>query len=443
MKKILTFLSVILFVNAQPSHSKDFGASSFELDNGMQVLVIPNTKVSAVSHMVWYRVGAIDEPLGKSGIAHFLEHIMFKGTPRYEKGAFSKIISKSGGDDNAFTSYDYTAYYQNISRSKLEMVMDMEADRMDNLLFDKKEILTERDVVIEERSSRVDNKPQSLIAEQMRSALYRNHPYGTPLIGWKHEIASLTLEDAKDWYEKYYAPNNAILVVSGDITKDELKPLAEKYYGKAKPKEIPKRVNVKEPEPLSAINVTLHDEKVAHPEWRRYYLAPSQNTSDKEHSFPLILLSYILGESNTSRLYQNLVVDKQVATSISTYYNDLQLGKSIFTIYAMPSEKSNLKIIEKEIENQIGDIIENGVTKDELERAKKALIAETIYAREDLKTLAYLFGQMMVVGVGMDYANDWEKNVDKVSSKQVQNAAREVLQHDKSVTGYLLPEDKK
>ncbi|PIR39004.1 MAG: peptidase M16 [Alphaproteobacteria bacterium CG11_big_fil_rev_8_21_14_0_20_39_49] len=441
MKKIFSFIIIILLgFYPKVSIAKSFGAKGFTLDNGMQVVVIPNTKVSAVSHMVWYKIGAVDEPLGKSGIAHFLEHLMFKGTTRYGKGEFSKTIAKSGGDDNAFTGYDYTAYFQNISRDKLELVMDMESDRMENLILDEKEVLTERDVILEERSARVDNKPSSVIAEQMRAALYRNHPYGTPLIGWRHEIAALTPEDAQNWYDKYYAPNNAVLVVSGDITEKELKPLAEKYYGKIKTKKTPQRIMVSEPtDNFAAINISLADEKVTRPEWSRYYIAPSLNTDEKGMTYPLVLLSYILAESDTGRLYQNLVVEQEIAVSVSGYYNDLQLGESFFGIYAIPSDKSNIEQIEKEIEKQIENIKQNGVTEDELKRAKNALIAETIYAREDLKTLAYLYGQMMATGVGMEYADNWEKNIEKVTAKQVQDAAMEVLQIDRSVTGYLTP----
>jgi zinc protease len=421
------------------SRADSFGASSFTLDNGMQVVVIPNTKVPAVSHMVWYKTGAIDEPLGKSGIAHFLEHLMFKGTPRYGKGEFSKIVARSGGNDNAFTSYDYTAYFQNIARNKLELVMDMESDRMENLILDENEVLKERDVILEERSSRIDNQPESLLPEQMMVALYKNHPYGTPLIGWRHEMEALSLEDAKSWYDKYYAPNNAILIVSGDITEKELKPLAEKYYGKIKPKQTPKRIMVKEPNPISPINLSLADEKVALPQWKRYYLAPSQNTQNKEHAFPLTLLSYILGDSNTSRLYQDLVVEKQIAVSIGSSYDDLQLGESIFSINATPADKSSIEEVQKEIELQIQNIKENGVTEQELKRAKKALIADTIYAREDLKTLAYFYGQIMAVGVGMEYADNWEKNINNVTSKQIQLVANEVLKLEGSVTGVLKP----
>ena len=441
MKKIFSMLIIILLMHSSgDAFAKGFGAKGFTLGNGMQVVVIPNTKVSAVSHMVWYKIGAVDEPLGKSGIAHFLEHLMFKGTPRYGKGEFSKTVAKSGGNDNAFTGYDYTAYFQNISRDKLELVMDMESDRMENLIIEEKEVLTERDVVLEERSSRVDNKPSSVIREQMRAALYRNHPYGTPLIGWRHEIASLTLKDAKDWYDKYYAPNNAILVVSGDITEKELRPLAEKHYGKIKIKETPMRVMVTEPmDNFSAIKISHTDDKVTRPEWSKYYLAPSQNTDKKEHTYPLVLLSYILAESDTSRLYQNLVVEKQIAASVSSYYNDLQLGESFFGIYATPSDKSSLKEVEKEIEEQIKSIQEKGVSEEELKRAKKALIAETIYAREDLKTLAYLYGQVMASGLGMEFVDNWEGNINKVSVKQVQQAAKEVFQTEKSVTGYLKP----
>lgn len=440
MKNIQIFIILLSFIVLPlQSRADSFGASHFTLNNGMQVVVIPNNKVPAVSHMVWYKTGAKDEPLGKSGIAHFLEHLMFKGTPRYGKGEFSKIVARAGGNDNAFTSQDYTAYFQNIARNKLELVMDMESDRMENLIIDENEVLKERDVILEERSARVDNEPASLLAEQMKAALYKNHPYGTPLIGWRHEMATLTHQDAKSWYDKYYAPNNAILIVSGDISEKELKPLAEKYYGKIKAKLTPERIKVSEPKPISPINLSFADEKVTRLQWSRYYLSPSQNTQNKEHTFPLTLLSYILGDSNTSRLYQDLVVEKQIAASIGSSYDDLQLGEAIFSISATPADKSSIEEVQKEIEMQIQNIKENGVTQQELKRAKNALIADTIYAREDLKTLAYFYGQIMAIGVGMEYADSWEKNINNVTSKQIQEAASEVLKLEGSVTGVLKP----
>jgi zinc protease len=207
-------------------------ATEFTLSNGMQVVVIPDHRAPVVTHMVWYRVGAADEPRGKSGIAHFLEHLMFKSTEKIASGEFSRIVSRMGGQDNAFTSQDATAYFQRIHKDRLGEVMAMEADRMVNLRLTEHEVLTERDVILEERRSRVENNPQAVLDEQMNAVLYYSHTYGIPVIGWEHEIARLTREDALSFYKHHYAPNNAILVVSGDVTPEEVRRLAEETYGK-------------------------------------------------------------------------------------------------------------------------------------------------------------------------------------------------------------------
>ena len=222
-----------------PAQAKN-RASHFTLKNGMEVVVIPDHRAPEVTHMVWYRVGSADEMPGRSGIAHFLEHLMFKGTDKIARGAFSKIISRNGGQDNAFTSQDTTSYHQRVAKNRLPLVMEMEADRMTNLKLLNEDVLTEREVIIEERRSRVDNSPQSILNEEMLSALYQSHPYGIPVIGWHHEMAKLSRDYAFEFYNNFYAPNNAILVVAGDVTADEVKKLAEKFY-----EPIPKRPDVK------------------------------------------------------------------------------------------------------------------------------------------------------------------------------------------------------
>ena len=440
MKLVIFILS--FFVITQGANAKGIEAEDFRLNNGMQVVVITNTKVPAVSHMVWYKAGSQDEEAGQSGIAHFLEHLMFKGTKKVGKGQFSKLIAKAGGNDNAFTSSDYTAYFQNIARGELELVMGLEADRMKNLIFDEEEVFKERDVILEERSSRIDNNPSAMMREQMKSVLYQNHPYGRPLIGWRHEMEKLSLADAKKWYNNYYAPNNAVLIVSGDITAEELKPLAEKYYGKINPKTVPVREFLQEPKHVAQRRLTFYDSKVSRPEWARYYKAPSQNTRLKEHSYALIVLSHILGASNTSRLYQNLVVEDEIAASIGSYYDDLMLGPSIFAIYAVPAKEHSLADVESAIEKELVQIKEDGVSRSELKRAKNSLIAETIYAQEDLKSLAYVYGQAITTNAGIDYVKDWEKNIDAVTISDIKEAAKAVFQANSSVTGELRKESK-
>jgi len=256
LSRTATALGLLLWLSGGVT-AQVFNPETVTLANGLQVVAINNPRAPVVAHMVWYRIGAADEPPLKSGIAHFLEHLMFKGTREIPPGEFSKIVANNGGRDNAFTSYDYTGYFQNIARDRLELVMRMEADRMTNLVLTDAEVNPEREVIREERRSVVDNNPRSRLREQMNAALYLNHPYGRPIIGWDHEIQGLTTGDALAWYRAYYAPNNAVLVVAGDITMAELKPLAEKYYGVIPSKPIPARVRPTEPPPQVARRVEL------------------------------------------------------------------------------------------------------------------------------------------------------------------------------------------
>ena len=227
----LVLAALVLIAVAGQARADLFNAETFTLDNGMQVVVIPDHRAPVVTHMVWYKVGSADEVARHSGLAHFLEHLMFKGTPDVPDGQFSYIVARNGGSENAFTSYDYTAYFQNVARDRLELVMELEADRMTNLILSEEDVQTERQVVLEERRMRVDNNPAAILGEQVRAAQFYIHPYGWPVIGWQHEIEALTHQDVIDFYKRHYAPNNAVLVVAGDITADELRPLAEAYYG--------------------------------------------------------------------------------------------------------------------------------------------------------------------------------------------------------------------
>jgi zinc protease len=277
----------------------------------------------------------------------------------------------------------------------------------------------------------------------MKAVLYLNHPYKNPLIGWRHEIELLTVDDAKQWYQTYYAPNNAILIVSGDVTEQELRPLAERYYGKIKAKDIPKRKIIREPKHISPVSITLSDDKVIKTQWVRYYLAPSQNTKDADLCYALIVLSYVLGGGDTSRLYQNLVVDKSIAATVGSYYDDLQIGEAIFGIYATAANNIENDTVSAAIEKEIENIKTRSITADELERAKNAIIADTIYAKEDLKTLAYLYGQIIASGVDINYAENWENNINSVTVEQINKAANLVLKPENSVTGILLKNNKK
>jgi zinc protease len=301
LKQISVFVFCLLLA-VPAAEAKDFNAETFTLKNGLQVVVIPNHRAPVVTHMIWYKFGAADEHRGKSGIAHFLEHLMFKGTPHVPDGQFSMIVKKLGGNDNAFTTHDYTAFYQDISLPSLPRMMEMEADRMKNLTLDESQVTSERQVIIEERHQRVDNQPAAKFQEQMMSALFINHPYGTPVIGWLHEMEGLTREDALTNYNTWYAPNNAILVVSGDITAADLKPLAEKYYDDIPTSDVPVRSRPMPAPIIAETQMTYKDPRVGLPVIMKTYRAPHGSDA-------LELLTEIFGGSTTSRLYKDLVID--------------------------------------------------------------------------------------------------------------------------------------
>lgn len=417
-------------------------ATTFNLDNGMEVIVIPDTRAPVVTHMVWYRVGAADEPKGASGIAHFLEHLMFKSTEKIAIGEFSKIVARMGGQDNAFTSQDATAYFQRIAKDRLGDVMEMEADRMINLRLTEKEVLTERDVILEERRSRTDNNPGAILSEQMDAALYYSHPYGTPVIGWSHEIASLDQDDAINYYKQFYAPNNAILVVAGDVTVDEVKRLANDTYGK-----IPadhgmklKRDRPQEPPHLVARRLTLNDPRAGKASMHRYYLAPSYVTAKNGEAEAIDVLIKILASGSTSRIYKKLVVEKQMASSAGGWYYGDGYDSGKISVYAIAADGAKLEDIEVEIDALIADIAANGVTEAELQRAKNSLTADYIYGIDSQSTMARRYGWAAVVGQSTKDVESWPDDINAVTAEQVKAAAQNALPITSSVTGYLIPE---
>ena len=415
-------------------------ATQFRLANGMDVVVIPDRRAPVVTHMVWYRVGAADEPPRVSGIAHFLEHLMFKSTEKIAVGEFSKIISRLGGQDNAFTSQDVTAYFQRIEKSQLETVMEMEADRMVNLRLTKKEVLTERDVILEERRSRIENSPSAIFQEQMDSVLYHAHPYGTPVIGWQHEMETLSQKNALDFYEKYYAPNNAILVVSGDVTVDGVRALAEKSYGR-----IPANKDVagrserpKEPPHRAARRITVKDPRAGQPSMSRYYIAPSYMTAEPGEAEALDILLKILSSGTTSRLYKKLVVEEKIASSAGGWYSGGGIDSGKIAFYAVAGKQEDLATIEKLIDELIEDVQANGVTAGELERAKNSYLAEYIYEGDSQSTMARRYGWGLAMGQTIEQIEGWPQRIEKVTLENVKNAAKH-LDIRKSVTGALLP----
>ena len=441
--KRLAFIAVALCVAAPPALSLDIDVTSFKLKNGMEVVVIPDHRAPVVTHMVWYKVGAADEPQGKAGIAHLLEHLMFKGTPKHPDGAFSRIVRANGGDENAFTTQDYTAYYQRVMKDRLPLVMELEADRMQNLQLDDENVLPERAVVQEERRERTDNEPSGLLAEQMDAALYTAHPYGKPVIGWMPEVAKLTRQDAMDFYASHYEPGNAILVVAGDVTPDEVKTLAERYYGPLENKRpVAERRRAEEPEPNAERRVTMRDARVSSPSWQRQYLAPSSRQLPQREELALSILAEIVGGGNQSRLYQQLNVEKKIAAYTGAWYSGDYLDSGTFGVYASPNSGVSIEDAEKAVDEVLEAVAAKGITQEELDRSRNAVIASAVYLLDSQDKLARLFGTALATGQSVDDIKNWERDLAAVTVEDVNKAARAVLDKRASVTGILLPEAK-
>lgn len=440
-RRPLSALCAALILGAWPGPAmpKVFGAESFTLDNGLTVVVVPNPRAPVVKHMVWYRVGAADEGPGESGIAHFLEHLMFKGTKTRPAGEFSRLIAKNGGRENAFTSYDFTAYHQTIAKDRLAMVMAMEAERMTGLAITPDEVDRERLVVLEERRTRTDNHPASRLREQIAAVQFYNYPYRRPIIGWEHEIRDLDREKILAFYRRWYAPNNAVLVVAGDITAAELKPLAEKYYG-AIPAAAPiARIRPEEPPQSAAREVALSDPRVPQPSWTRNWIAPSHVWGAKEHAYALEVLAEVLGGGTTSRLYRALVLDQAIADGAGAHYDSSTRGPGRFGFYASPRREIGLDVVERATEAEIARILREGVSPEEVERTKTRLIAETALARDSLETGAQVLGAALAVGLDVDSVERWPERIGAVTAEHVNAAARYVLSQPGFVTGRLLP----
>ncbi|MGY4598663.1 zinc protease [Bradyrhizobium sp. GM22.5] len=415
--------------------------ASFTLGNGMQVVVIPDHRTPVVTEMIWYKVGSADETPGKSGLAHFLEHLMFKGTSKHAVGEFSQTVLRVGGNENASTSVDYTNYYQRVPREQLPTtMMEFEADRMTGLILKDENVLPERDVVLEEYNMRVANNPDARLNEQIMAALYLNHPYGRPVIGWHQEIEKLDREDALAFYRRFYAPNNAILVIAGDVEPADIRPLVERNFGAipAQPAIPARRVRPQEPEPAAPRTVTLADPRVEQPGLRRYYLVPSATTAAAGESAALDVLAQLMGSGSNSYLYRALVVDKPLAVSASASYSSISLDPTQFAISASPKSGVSFAEVEQVVDGVIADIAQNPIRAEDLERVKTQLIAEAIYAQDNQAVLARWYGGALTTGLSIEDIRSWPDRIRAVTAEQVRTVAQKWLEKKRSVTGYLI-----
>jgi zinc protease len=437
---LFTLLMLALPAGALAQQEKQFNAATFTLANGLQVVVIENHRAPIATQMIWYKVGSADEQRGKTGIAHFLEHLMFKGTKEVPGGEFSHIIARNGGRENAFTSFDYTAFFQNVAADRLELVMKLESDRMTGLVLSDDVVLPERDVIIEERHTRIDNSPSALLSEQINAALFLNHPYHNPVIGWEREMRGLTTEDALAHYRTWYAPNNAVLVIGGDVTLDQVRALAEKYYGPIPPRPVPLRHRVGEPPKVAATRLVMKSARAGEPSWSRSYLAPSYVAGEKQYAYALQVLAEALGAGATSRIYRLLVLDKGVALSAGAFYDPGALDLATFGIYATPRKDASIADLEAALEADLKTVLKDGLTQAEVDRAKRHMQQEAVYARDSLDGPARIIGAALATGRSLEDVESWPQHIGAVTLDEVNAAARLVIHDEIGVTGVLLPE---
>jgi zinc protease len=414
-------------------------ASEFMLKNGLQLVVIPDHRAPVVTHMVWYHVGGTDDPPGLSGAAHFFEHLMFRGTKAVPNGELSKIIARNGGQDNAQTSHDYTVFFQRIAKDRLPIVMGLEADRMVNLDLSEPNVLTEREVVLEERHLRVDSEPQALAEEQMEAALHLSHPYGRPVIGWEAEIRRIGRPEANDFYQHHYAPNNAIIMVVGDVKPDEVKKLAEEKYAAVPARQLAPRVDEPLPPRVAETRISFALPGTKLPQLLRMYRVPSYVKAPRGTAEAMEVMSAILGGGSTSRLYKTLVMDKKLAVEAGASYDGHNRGPGELTVFAVPRDGVSFDTLEAAMDQIIAGIMRAAPEEGEFNRAKTRLVAEYTYQHDNQYLLAQDYGVALSIGLSVADVEDWPNRIRAVQAADVRKVAQTYLLKEESVTGRLSP----
>jgi len=411
------------------------------LENGLGVLTIPDHRAPVVTHMVWYKNGSADDPVGKSGIAHFLEHLMFKGTQKHPAGTFMTTIAELGGQQNAFTSNDFTTYFQQIAAEHLATCMEYEADRMKNLVLTEEMVSSERKVVLEERLMRTESKPGQILGEALQAALFTTHPYGKPVIGWQEEIRGLVRDDALDYYRRFYTPENALLVVAGDVEPAAAINLARRYYGKLQRRGVPPvRRRPGEPKPTTQRQLSLMDAKVGQPQFLRTHLVPSYGNAGPGEAEAFSLLALLLGRAQTGVLYRRLVLKEDIASSVGANYVGTARDQSRFAMSASAKPGIALERLDAAIEAVIQEHSANGFDRADIERAKKRLIASALYARDSQMSLSQWYGRSICIGMTLEAIDAWPERVASVSSEDLLRALHS-LDRSTCVSGRLLQSD--
>jgi len=428
-------LATLLKVQRRPSET-------FTLANGLQVVVLPSRRAPIVTQVLVYKVGSADETFGQTGIAHFLEHMMFKGTGTLAATEFSRTVARNGGRDNAFTDFEMTGYHQTIAADRLELVMRMEADRMVNLRILDHELRPERQVVLEERRMRVDNVPSELLDEAVREQLFGRHkPYAMPTSGYVEDVKRLGVNELSAFYRRFYAPNNAILIVAGDTTADSVRKLAAKYYGPIASRKVEPRRRPSEGGTDLPQRVMRADARVAEPRWSRDWLAPSYRMGETRHAYALQVLARLFGGSETSRLSRALVTDSKIALSASSGYGASSLGLTSFEIAVHPARGRSVGEIEAAVGAQMKRVLDGDVGADEIERTQNQLLASAIYSQDSLASGPRLYGRVLATGGSIADVDEWPQRIAAVRPDEVVAAARHVWRDEAAVTSLLAPAD--
>lgn len=441
-------LCLILFLGlaassavAQSDTIDMLGIETATLNNGMEIIVIPDRRSQVVTHMLWYRVGGVDDPEGKSGLAHFFEHLMFRGTQAIGKGEFVLNVRRRGGQLNASTAADYTNYFERIALDQLPDMMRMEADRMQNLIINPELVALERDVILEERSFRVDGRPESLLREQMVTRLHQDGAYRAPIIGWRRDIEQYNAADAEAFYRRYYAPDNAILTIVGNTSMAEILPLAHTYYGPLKAANRPRtRFDDVTDLPVAGFDepIIFADKRTQQQAWKRIYRLPAYHTiANKKRFAALDIASEILGGGTPSRLHQKLVVEVGQANAANSYALTERLHEGEFHLSISLAPDADFDDIAQHVDAEISKLANTPPTEEELERAKTQLIASALFARDSQYYMALIFGSSAVLDIAPEEVLGWQALVEQVTAEDVQRAVASFLKPQHSLTGHL------
>lgn len=434
--------AAFLMVASSAARAAPQKISQFALPNGMQVVVIPDHRAPVVTQMVWFRVGAMDDPQGLSGLAHFFEHMMFRGTKSVPGDQFARTLARNGGEDNAFTTQDYTAFYEQIARDRLKLAMDLEADRMAELDLSEPNVNTERDVVLEERRMRIDNSPQALAGEQVDAALFLSHPYGRPVIGWPGEVRRIGRAEAQDFYNHHYAPNNAILVIAGDVTVDQVRTDANATFGRVAARPLVPRVECAQPARLGETRLAVADPNAKVAYFSRAYRVKSYAEAAPGQAEALDVLAGLLGGDSNSALYRRLVVEKKLATEVGASFDGDSRDDGKFSIYAIPAPGVSLEAVERASDEVIAKFVNSPPGAADLARVKTQLVASAIYQRDSQYALASAYGQALAIGLTVADVQSWPQRINAVTAQDVRSNAVSSLVRREAVTLFLTPGQK-